>query len=166
MIIKHLTMKKSTIIIFFVLAMLQTQAQDYLISFAGSGVSTTVDSVQVRNLTQNTSLTLNGTDVLHLMGIVGIDLASEKSNGDLRIYPNPMDEQSFIEFETASSGIATIELCDIAGKQVDQTQNMLPCGRHTFAVSDLRSGIYTLCIKSAVYVYSGKIVCTSINPGN
>ncbi len=159
-------MKKSTIIIFFVLAMLQTQAQDYLISFAGSGVSTTVDSVQVRNLTQNTSLTLNGTDVLHLMGIVGIDLASEKSNGDLRIYPNPMDEQSFVEFETASSGIATIELSDIAGKQVAQTQNMLTNGRHTFVVSGLISGIYILFIKSAAYVYSGKIVCTRSIAGN
>ena len=68
-------MKKSTLVIFFVLAMLQTQAQDYLISFAGTGGSTIVDSVQVKNLTQNTSLTLNGTDVLHLMGIVGIDQA-------------------------------------------------------------------------------------------
>jgi hypothetical protein len=59
-------MKKFTITIFFLFAMLNTQAQDYLISFIGTGGSTTVDSVQVKNLTQNTGLTLNGTDVLHL----------------------------------------------------------------------------------------------------
>ena len=159
-------MKKSTLVIFFVLAMLQTQAQDYLISFTGTGGSTIVDSVQVKNLTQNTSLTLNGTDVLHLMGVVGIDQAIEQTSDGLRIYPNPMSEQSFVVFETASSGVATIELCDITGKQVALTQNILPCGRHTFGVSGLSSGIYTLFIKSAAYVYSGKIVCTSTNQGN
>jgi uncharacterized protein (TIGR02145 family) len=154
-------MKKSAIVILFLLAMLKTQAQDYLISFAGTGASTTVDSMQVRNLTQNTSLTLYGTDVLHLMLVVGINPASESADRNLRIYPNPMNENSFIEFETASQGNTTIELFDVAGKQVAQTQNLLQGGRHTFAISGLSSGIYTLSIKSPDNVYSGKIVCTS-----
>jgi hypothetical protein len=105
-------MKKLYIIICLVLAMLTIQAQDYLISFAGTGGSTTVDSVQVKNLTQNTSLTLDGTDVLHLMGVVGIDQVIAQGNSDLRIYPNPMNEQSFIKFETTSSGTVTIYLAD------------------------------------------------------
>ena len=159
-------MKKLAIIIFFILAMLNMQAQDYLISFAGTGGSTTVDSVQVKNLTQNTSLTVNGTDVLHLMGVVGIDQPIAQSNADLRIYPNPANEYSFIEFEATYSGIATIEVFDITGKQFTQTQNMLSCGMHTFTLSGLRSGIYTLRIKSALYGYSGKIVSTSIGPDN
>ena len=159
-------MNKSVIIIFLVSAMLKTQAQDYLISFAGSGGSTTVYSVQVRNLTQNTSLSLDGTDILHLMGVVGIDQANEPGSADLRIYHNPAIENSFIEFEAACSGMATIDVFDITGKQVTQTQQMLPCGRHLFAVSGLRSGIYPLCIKSAGYVYSGKIVFKNTGPGN
>jgi len=157
-------MKKSFIIIFSLLVTFQTQAQDYLISFAGTGGSTTVDSVQVRNLTQNTSLTLNGADVIHLMGVVGIDQAIEQTSSDLRIYPNPMNEQSFVEFETASSGDATIEVCGITGKQVVQTHRMLSCGRHIFTVSGLSGGIYNLSIHSAGYVYSGKIVCINKGP--
>ena len=140
-------MKYSLVVIFSLLVTFQTQAQDYLISFTGTGGSTTIDSVQVINLTQNTSLTLNGIDVLHLMGVVGIDPAIAQSNADLRIYPNPMNESSFVEFEPASSGNAILELCDVAGKLVAQTQNMLPCGKHTFKVSGLSSGIYTLSIK-------------------
>ncbi|MEI7982680.1 MAG: FISUMP domain-containing protein [Bacteroidota bacterium] len=159
-------MKYSLVVIFSLLVPFQTQAQDYLISFTGTGGSTTIDSVQVINLTQNTSLTLNGIDVLHLMGVVGIDPAIAQSNADLRIYPNPMNESSFVEFEPASSGNAILELCDVAGKLVAQTQNMLPCGKHTFKVSGLSSGIYTLSIKSPDYVYSGKIVCTSSTPVN
>jgi uncharacterized protein (TIGR02145 family) len=159
-------MKKATIILYLVLSMLQTGAQDYLISFAGTGGSTTVDSVQVKNLTQNTGLTINGTDVLHLMGVVGIDQVAAPNNTDLHIYPNPMNETGFVEFETASQGNATLELYDIAGKRVAQTQNMLPAGRHTFVIGGLSSGIYTFCIKSAAYVYSGKIVCKNTIAGN
>ena len=159
-------MKKSLVIIFSLLITLQTQAQDYQISFAGSGGSTDVDSVQVRNLTQNTGLTLNGTDVLHLMGIVGIDQAGAQSDSCLHIYPNPMNETSFIEFEAGCSANTTIAILDIAGKPVAETQNMLPCGNHTFAISGLISGIYTLSIRSEAYIYSGKIVCTGIDRGN
>jgi hypothetical protein len=131
------------------LAMLNRQAQDYLIALTGRGGGATVDFVQVKNLTQNASLTLNGTDVLHLMGVVGINRVIAQSNSDLRIYPNPMYEQSFIEFEAAFSGITTIEIFEITGKLIAQTQNTLHCGKHTFAVSGLSSGIYTLNIKSA-----------------
>lgn len=49
-------------------------AQDYLISFVGSGAATTIATVKVENLTQGTNLTMNGSYVLHLKGsIVGIE---------------------------------------------------------------------------------------------
>jgi uncharacterized protein (TIGR02145 family) len=146
--------------------MLKMQAQEYLIDFAGTGESTTVDSVQVKNLTQFTELTLNGTDVLHLMGVVGIGKTVAQNSPALRIYPNPMNESSFIEFDAVASGIAIIEIFDVAGNKVVQAHNMLPCGRHTFVASGLSSGIHTLSIKSAESVYSGKIVCASAVTGN
>jgi uncharacterized protein (TIGR02145 family) len=159
-------MKKLSIIIFLALAVLKIQAQDYLISFAGTGGGTTVDSVQVNNLAQNTSLTLNGTDILHLMGVVGIDHANDPGNADLKIYPNPSIEHIFIEFEAACSGIAAIEVFDLIGKHVVQAQYLLPYGRHKFVLSGLRSGIYPLRVKSAGYVYSGKIVCKNTGLSN
>ena len=57
-------MKKSTIFIFFVLVIMQTQAQGYLISFAGAGASTIVGTVKVDNLTSGATVTLNGGDIL------------------------------------------------------------------------------------------------------
>ncbi len=159
-------MKKSTITIFLVLVFLKLQAQDYLISFAGTGGSTTVDSVQVKNLTQNTSLTLNGTDVLHLMGEVGIDQAFAQYNPGLRIYPNPMNERSFVEFEATSSGIAVIELRDITGKLTGRIQCTLSSGSHTFALSGIGSGAYTLSIRSTGYCYTGKLVCIGVGRGD
>lgn len=52
--------------IFFVLAMLKTQAQDYLISFVGTGDTTEVSTIKVDNLISGT-VTLNGEDILHLI---------------------------------------------------------------------------------------------------
>jgi len=159
-------MKKITLFIFLAMTMLQIKAQDYMIAFAGTGASTTIDSVQVRNLTQNTSLTLNGADILHLMGVVGIDQAIAQTSADLRIYPNPLNEAGFIEFESSSPGFATIEVSDMTGKQVILTQTEIPCGRHAFSISGLMRGIYTVAVKSAGYVYSGKIISTMTGSGN
>jgi uncharacterized protein (TIGR02145 family) len=159
-------LKKHLIIIFSLLAILKTQAQDYLISFAGSGASTTVDSVQVQNLTQGTGLTLNGTDFLYLMGVVGINSVNNDNNNMLNIFPNPSSDASFIEFEAISPGIVYINLQDITGKQLILNENNLQLGVHTFTLSGLGSGVYTLSIKSANYSYTGKIVRSRIQPGN
>lgn len=159
-------MKKIALFIFLALAMLQINAQDYLIDFIGTGASTTVDSVQVRNLTQNTGFTLNGTDVLLLKRHVGIEQEVAHTGSDFRIYPNPMNEAGFIEFGSFSPGIATIEVSDMTGKQLTLAQAEISCGRHTFSISGLMRGIYTVNIKSAGYVYSGKIISTMTGTGN
>jgi hypothetical protein len=55
--------------IFFIITifcMLETNAQNYLISFAGSGLSSTVSTVKVENITAGVSLILNEGDILRL----------------------------------------------------------------------------------------------------
>jgi uncharacterized protein (TIGR02145 family) len=159
-------MKRIIPFTFLALTVLQIKAQDYVIAFAGTGASATVDSVQVKNLTQNTSLTLNGDDVLHLMGVVGINQAIAQTSAYLPIYPNPMNEAGFIEFESTSPGLVTIKVSDMTGKQVILSQTEIPCGRHAFSISGLLRGIYTINIKSTGYVYSGKIISTMTGSGN
>lgn len=97
--------RKITFIAFVFFAFAKLHAQDYEISFAGSGATTIVQTVEVKNLTDRTSLTLNGTDVLHLTRTVGIEQINERGNS-IRIYPNPMTENSRIEFEMPTSGKA------------------------------------------------------------
>lgn len=59
-------MRKIILVFFLLQTVLNSQSQDYLIGFSGTGASTTVDAIQVKNLTQNTRLTLNGAEVLLL----------------------------------------------------------------------------------------------------
>jgi uncharacterized protein (TIGR02145 family) len=157
-------MKKSTLILLFILAIIKLQAQDYKISFAGTGASASVVTVKVENLTQGKSLTLNGTDVLRLMGTpTGISPVIDNSENTLRIYPNPTSGNSAIEFAVNAPGITTIELFDITGKKIGSMQNSLDVGAHSFKVSGLSSGIYNVKISSPAFSYSSKLVSNSTN---
>jgi len=151
-------MNKITLILVFVFAVVKLQAQDYQIGFAGAGATTTVETVQVQNLTQGNSLDLNGSDVLHLMGTVGIAQLVTNDDKSLRIYPNPMMTHGNIEFEVSKESVVTVELYDVAGKITASVQSNLSAGMHTYSVSKLSKGFYTVSIKSDNFIYSGKIV--------
>ncbi|MFA5032451.1 MAG: FISUMP domain-containing protein [bacterium] len=157
-------MRKVTIFFLLVFATAQTYAQSYQISFAGTGASTTVDSVKVENLTQCTSLNLSGSDTLHLtaIGINESDLNTVPDN-TIQIYPNPMTGNCSIDFEVRlRRSKTTLNLYDITGKRILQSQALLSKGHHTYNLSGLSSGIYLLKIKSDDYSYMTKIVSNNL----
>lgn len=91
---------------------LETNAQNYLISFAGSDASTTVSTVKVEKLTKGTSLTLNGNDVLWLTVTTGINSIDFGPSSELKIYPIPMTDNSRLMIYPPIAGVATISLFD------------------------------------------------------
>jgi uncharacterized protein (TIGR02145 family) len=153
-------MKKSTLIIFFVLAMLKMQAQDYFISFLGSGATTEVNTVKVDNLTSGASVSLNGGDILHLIPALGIS-TYDSDNGLLQLYPNPMAAQSMFTFFASEAGTAVISIIDPSGKILCQVSTRLSSGTHSFRVSGITRGIYFLRITGENYNYSTKLVSQS-----
>jgi uncharacterized protein (TIGR02145 family) len=155
-------MRKNTLLFLMIFTLAELQAQDYLISFGGSGVSATVDSVFVENLTQGTSLVMGTGDQLHLLGALSV--ANPGSAGDgksLLVYPNPSSGEVNLTFEATSGGKTTIELFDVKGRQVASRQAFLSAGRQTLVICGLNSGIYTVLINSETYRYSGKIISHS-----
>jgi len=155
---KPMKMKNYSIFLLLVISAINLNAQDYQISFAGSGASATVDSVKVENLTQGKSITIGGTEVLHLVETkTGINQSFDYEN-TFRIYPNPMTDNGTIDFVATASGTATIELFEVAGKRVGKTQSILAIGAHSFSVSGLCRGIYTVRINSNSYTHTGKLI--------
>ena len=57
-------MRKNTLLFLLIFILVKLQAQDYLITFASSGASATVDIIRVENLTQGTCLLVGGGDQL------------------------------------------------------------------------------------------------------
>lgn len=158
---------KITLLTFVLSIFISLQAQDYQISFTGSGGSSTIETIQVQNLTQGTSLILSGSDVLHLRATVtGSEYLTASGDNILQIYPNPMIGSSNIEFEIPRAGNVMIELYNITGGKVTSRQISLKGGIQKFNVSGLNSGIYTVNVKADNIFYSGKIISNAISNGN
>lgn len=134
------------------------QAQDYQISFTGTGAATAVESIEVLNLTQGTSLSLSQGDILHLKDVVTSIYSTKVQEGELRAYPNPMTERCNVEFLAKTSGIYSIELYDLTGKKMLSNQYNLKQGGHVFSIQGLSSGIYNLSIKTDNYFYTTKLL--------
>ncbi len=141
-------------------------AQDYQISFAGTGASTTVDSVKVENLTQCTSINLSGSDILHIVGTGGINELNAGAANTMHIYPNPVTGTCLVDFEATAKGKVTIGLYDIVGKRILQVQELLTKGHYTYQLKGISNGIYTLKVESEAYYYNSKIVSINISSGN
>jgi uncharacterized protein (TIGR02145 family) len=154
--------------IFFLIAIfpaLTANAQNYFITFAGTGAANTVDSVKVENLRTGISLTLKGDDILHLTGTVGIPSSEYDKPGKLKIYPNPMKDNSIIEIFPSIEGEAIISVFDMTGRQLSQIQNYLDKSRQELRLSGLKDGFYLINVRGNNYQYSGKLLCTGQSDG-
>ena len=145
------------ILIFFLFTDLK--AQDYLISFAGTGESTTVTSVTVENLTQAKSLQMDGGMVLRLMGVVtGLEDPGVKGDNKIIFFPNPSAGYSRMKFIQPVSGETNITVFDLSGRQIYNRKEDLQIGEHTFGIRGMGDGMYIVRIGSGSYLISGLLV--------
>ncbi len=140
--------------------------EDILITFTGSGASTSITSVIVENLTRTEKKTLNGTDILRLTAInTGIEDVLIKRSDRIRFYPNPMKENSLMEFNLPLAGKVEITLTDISGRIIFLEENYLQKGSHSFRIKGIDRGIYIASVKSGGYLRSGKLISECMNSG-
>lgn len=155
-------MKKILNLTFFVVISQALLSQNYLINFVASGQSSNIDSIEVSNLTQKTSLTLKGSDTLHLLGTVGLSEETIKDH-KLKIYPNPMNQSARIEFENPGSGLTNLLVIDNSGRIVLKHAETLVKGYQIFTISGLRNGHYSIQISNDKVNYSAQIVSADNN---
>ncbi len=138
---------------------LNANAQDYFITFSGTGASTNVSTVKVENLTAGTSLIINGSDILHLKSIVtGVNAIKDDRSTNIKIYPNPMTDNSTMQIYAPSAGDAVITVLDITGKPVAQIQSYLENSRQDFNLSGLETGFYIINVKGKNFQLSEKLL--------
>jgi uncharacterized protein (TIGR02145 family) len=151
-----------TLLPILLLSFTRLGAQDYTISFAGSGASTSIDSVIVHNLTQGTSLIIPDGNQLQLVGaLTGMNPTRLNPETGLHIFPNPAYEEVEIAFSAISDANTELDLYDLFGRQIAETKAFLTCGRHSFRISGLNSGTYIIQVRSKSYQYHGKIISHS-----
>jgi len=158
-------MKKLLFFVSFLFAIVVLQAQYYQISFTGSGQSTTIDSIQIENLTQGTALSLDGDDVLYLVGTVGINtLIAKESNK--KIYPNPMVESTIVEFVNSKTELVSLEIFNEMGILIAKQSTLVQQGRQRFKISGLNTGIYNVNVSAVDWKYTAKLISLGKSSGN
>jgi uncharacterized protein (TIGR02145 family) len=150
---------KRLLFLIVIFCALKANAQNYLISFAGTGATTTVSTVKVENLTKSTSLALNGSDILRLTGTTGVNSIENKQSSGIKIYPNPMTGNSILQIYPPEAGSVVITVFDMTGKLVTQIQSYLENYLQEFRLSGISSGLYLISVKGGTYQYSGKLLC-------
>jgi len=158
-------MKKITIVFLWLFATVCTHAQNYFIDFSASGTATTLDNIIVENLTQGTSLTLQGSDTLHLFGTVGF-FNSNQNTSELRIYPNPFHETSQLVLSSESAAIVDIDVYDIVGRHILHVRQEVQRGDNIFEVSGFSTGHYQIIISSQTWRKSMAFVSLNSNSQN
>lgn len=139
--------------------LINVNAQDYLINFTGTGASNTVSSVKVDNLTQGTSLVMNGTDVLHLKAnTTDIESIEEVVSGRIYFHPNPMTESSRMQFYLAEAGETEIRIYDFSSRKIIERTSDLVKGWHNYIIEGAEKGIYLVSISSGKKFHSGKLI--------
>ena len=156
---------KRFLLITTIICTLTANGQTYLISFSGTGASTTVNSVIVENLRTNDVLTLNGGDILQLSVTTGINDLDKDKSSRINIYPNPMRDKSTLQISSPVPGEALISISDFKGRQIIQTKENLGNYIQEFTVSGLRSGTYIINVKGNNYQFSGKLISTGESKG-
>jgi uncharacterized protein (TIGR02145 family) len=145
---------------------LKSNGQDYLISFAATGASTNVSSVQVENQTSGTSLTLSGNDILHLNAITtGVNSIKDDPLSKIKIYPNPMIDYSIVQIYPPVTGNAVITILDMTGKQVVQIQSYLENCRQDFRLSGVKNGFYLVNVTGNNYQFTGNLLSNGKSNG-
>jgi uncharacterized protein (TIGR02145 family) len=135
-------------------------SQGYLITFSGSGQSNTVETVEVKNIAQQTMLTLSGTDTLLLTEVVGTGNLPALSQG-MSIYPNPANHASRLEFYNSSTGNISIEIYDFSGRLLIHKSILFDAGNHVFTINGLKAGIYLVKVNTPEHIYSRRLVSSS-----
>jgi len=159
--------KNYYLFLFLILSMGSVQAQDYLISFNGTGASTTVESIKVENITQGTEKTLTGNDVLHLVSVItGIEQITGDNKNKVIFSPNPLSNNSRMKFFLPSSGETAITVYDITGRKIFGKQDNLSGGEHIYKIEGFDRGIYFVTINTGRYSTTGRLISNESHEGD
>ena len=149
-----------------IICAIDASAQNYSVMFAGTGASSIVSTVKVENLTTGAILTLNGNDILYLIGTTGINPDGKELLSEAKLYPNPAGGNSKLLIIPPCAGNAVIAIFDMNGKQVARIQSFLENALQEFLLSGLNNGLYLISVKGNNYHYSGKLLSNSNTDGN
>lgn len=137
------------------------------LTFTARGDATTVETVEVENLTRGVSVSLKGTDILVLQKPSSPVQTVENAiiYTEPKIYPNPAYDSGTMVFDTPQSGMVTITVTDLGGKLMTRADFIVEKGRHAAYIPAMPRGMYVVSVKGAGFNAACKWICLGYNAG-
>ena len=131
-------------------------AFNYTISFTAGGVTTSVGSVQVQNLTKGTTVTVPEGNTLTLTDQPTAVDAPVANPAGIQIAQNASTGTSTLTFYAGQGGNAQVAAYALDGRKVVGQTTRLETGYHSFELS-LPAGLYVIRVSGTGYTYSTKL---------
>lgn len=151
----------ATVVFLMFLVAFKTYAIDYNISFTASGASTSIQSVIIQNLTQGTIVNISDGNSLTLTNVTSVNqpIANKET---LKIYPNPIEQNSTVTFYCIQSGDVKINVYSLDGRSIITVIKKLNIGLNQFTLS-LPKGIFTIHINENGILRNAKVISKTDN---
>ena len=155
-------MKAITCFILWIFISVCGNAQNFNITFTGTGASTQIDSITATNLNTNQSVTLPGNETLVLTRNTGIPVTPGLINMGI-VYPNPFSGQATFTTFVQNPQTINLKVQNLVGQLVAQTSVMVESGENKFVLSVNKAGIYMINLTTDQGINGYKIICTEAN---
>ena len=159
-------MKKSIFIlsVFISSIGLNLTGQNVELSFTGdnNGQPVTLDSVIVKNLTQNGEVTLYPPNLTLTLLITGIEEGLRVRNATFNLnqnYPNPFDNQTSVKLLLPGAEMIKIMVSNLLGQNLISSNHFLSAGLHTFSFIPGNEKVYFLTANSEDQTATIKMLC-------
>lgn len=158
-------MRKIASFFMFLIVTLTATAQNYYISFSATGASDVVEYVDIYNITQNTYLTINGNDILHLTDVVPVD-DYQLDPTFFKIFNNPNSQNCYFELSITHNTPLVVNLFDLSGKLITAFKQQVDKGIYQFNLVGVPHGFYLLEVKTKQFTQAKKLVSFNLSGNN
>ena len=135
----------------------KTVALNYTITFTGSGVNSTIDSVIVQNLTKGTRVIVPAGNVLNLSDVPTAIEWLGSNDKTICVYPSSVDGKSMVSFFSKQAGSTQLNAFSMDGRKVAGISTDLQAGSNSFELS-LPKGVFVIQVTGNEYSYTAKMI--------
>ena len=128
----------------------------YTISFTASGSTTSIGSVEVKNLTKGTTATVPSGNTLTLTDQTTAVDALNANDGGIRISQNANTGTTTLKFYAGQNGNAQVAAYALDGRKVTGLSTRLEAGNNSLELT-LPAGMYVISVSGTGYAYSAKL---------
>ena len=136
-------------------------SQDIIISFQGTGASTTIDNVLIQNLSNGSSVEVQGNNSYNLTTssiTTNIDKLDKHVTNNIYSYPNPTNGKANVIFNLIKGENIHISISNVDGKIVAKKNILANAGSNILSFIPSQKGMFLINISGKEFNYNTKLI--------